>query len=184
MTITVTPQDILDFWYTPPMSDHWFNSNTEIDQTIKSLYKGTWQQAADGELDNWKNSAEGCLALCIVLDQFPLNMFRNDPLAFSTEQQAVAITKHAVAQGFSKQLPSEKISFLYMPLMHSESMADQDESIRLFDEAGLEGNAKFARHHRSIVERYGRFPHRNQILGRESTEAELDYLGSDEAFTG
>lgn len=184
MTISITPQAILDFWYTPPMSEHWFNSNTEIDQTIAQRFKATWQQAADGELDDWKHSAEGCLALCIVLDQFPLNMFRNDPLAFSTEQQAVGVAKYAVAQGLDKQLPTEKISFLYMPLMHSEHMADQDESVRLFDAAGLEGNAKFARHHRGIVERYGRFPHRNAILGRESSAAEREYLASDEAFTG
>lgn len=184
MTIAVTPQAIIDFWYTPPMSNHWFDSTPEIDQTIVDQFKTIWQQAADGELDDWKNNAEGCLALCIILDQFPLNMFRNDPLAFSTEQQAVAVTKHAVAQGLNKQLPSEKLSFLYMPLMHSEHMDDQDESIRLFEEAGLRGNAHFAQHHRGIVERFGRFPHRNAILGRESSKAELRYLASDEAFTG
>lgn len=184
MTNLITPQHILDFWYTPPMSEHWFNSTKAIDRAIEEEFKTTWQQAAEGELDDWQNSAEGCLALCIVLDQFPLNMFRNDPKAFSTEQQAVKVCKHAVAQGFDKQLSGEQVSFLYMPLMHSETMADQDESVRLFDEAGLEGNAKFARHHRGIVERYGRFPHRNALLGRESSEAELAYLASDEAFTG
>lgn len=184
MTNAVTPQDILDFWYTPPMPDHWFNSTKAIDQTIRERFATTWQQAANGELDDWQNSPEGCLALCIVLDQFPLNMFRYDPKAFATEQQAVRICKHAVAQGFDKQLPNEQLTFLYMPLMHSENMADQDESVRLFTAAGLDGNARFARHHRSIVERFGRFPHRNEVLGRESTQAELDYLASDEAFTG
>lgn len=184
MTNAVTPQEVLDFWYTPPMSDHWFNSTAAIDQTINEQFAATWQQAANGELDGWQNSPEGCLALCIVLDQFPLNMFRNDPKAFSTEQQAVGICKHAVAQGFDKQLPTGQVSFLYMPLMHSENRADQDESVRLFAAAGLDGNERFARHHSSIIERFGRFPHRNEVLGRESTQVELDYLASDEAFTG
>jgi uncharacterized protein (DUF924 family) len=151
---------------------------------IHDRFATVWQQAGQGQLDTWKNSAAGCLALCIILDQFPLNMFRGDPRSFATEQQAVSVCKHAVAQGFDKQLPADQVGFLYMPLMHSEHMADQDESVRLFDAAGLAGNAKFARHHRGLIERYGRFPHRNDILGRESTAAELAYLASDEAFTG
>lgn len=184
MTIAINAQDILNFWYTPPMPEHWFNPTTEIDQTIHDRFAAVWEQAASGELDDWKNSAEGCLALCIILDQFPLNMFRGDPRSFATEQQAVSICKHAVAQGFDKQLSTEQAGFLYMPLMHSENRADQDESVRLFDAAGLDGNARFARHHRAIVEKYGRFPHRNAILGRESSAAELEYLASDQAFTG
>lgn len=184
MTTKPTPTEILEFWYTEPMSAHWFNSTPDIDQTIHDRFHTAWQQAKAGELDDWKNCAEGCLALCIILDQFPLNMFRGHPDAFSTEQQAVTISKHAIAQGFDQQLPKQRLSFLYLPLMHSENMADQDESVRLFTAAGLTENARFAEHHRHIVERFGRFPHRNAILGRESSEAELAYLASDEAFTG
>lgn len=177
-------KDILDFWYTPPMSEHWFNSTAAIDSTIRDRFETTWQQAKTGGLDTWQQTAEGCLALCIVLDQFPLNMYRGEARSFSTEQQAVAVAKRAIAQGFDRQLPLEQVSFLYMPLMHSEHLEDQDASVRLFTAAGLVENAHFAEHHRSIVQRFGRFPHRNTALGRESTPAELEYLNSKEAFKG
>ncbi|MFM2317711.1 MAG: hypothetical protein RLZZ215_332 [Pseudomonadota bacterium] len=177
-------KDILDFWYTPPMSEHWFNSTAAIDSTIRDRFETTWQQAKTGGLDTWQQTAEGCLALCIVLDQFPLNMYRGEARSFSTEQQAVAVAKRAIAQGFDRQLPTEQVSFLYMPLMHSEHLEDQDASVRLFTAAGLVENARFAEHHRSIVQRFGRFPHRNAALGRESTPAELEYLNSKEAFKG
>ncbi|HMT91722.1 DUF924 family protein [uncultured Thiothrix sp.] len=177
-------KDILDFWYTPPMQQHWFSSTPTIDAEIRERFENTWAEARDGKLDSWKQTAEGCLALCIVLDQFPLNMYRGAALSFSTEQQVVAVTKHALAQSFDQQLPPERVMFLYMPLMHSEHLADQDESVRLFTAAGLTENARFAEHHRGIVQRFGRFPHRNAALGRESTPAELEYLNSKEAFKG
>lgn len=176
--------DILDFWYTPPMPEHWFNSTPAIDNEIRERFEHTWQQAKMGMLDAWTQSPEGCLALCIVLDQFPLNMYRGQARSFSTEQQAVAVTKQAIMQGFEQQLMPERVMFLYMPLMHSEHLADQDESVRLFTAAGLGENAHFAEHHRGIVQRFGRFPHRNVALGRESTPAELEYLNSTEAFKG
>lgn len=176
--------DILNFWYTPPMPQHWFNSSPAIDTAIRERFEHTWAEAKAGNLEAWQESAEGCLALCIVLDQFPLNMYRGEARSFSTEQQAVAVTKYAVAQGFDQQLPPERVMFLYMPLMHSEHLVDQDESVRLFTAVGLTENARFAEHHRSIVQRFGRFPHRNAALGRESTPAELEYLNSKEAFKG
>ena len=179
-----TPANILDFWFTPPISEHWFSSTPEIGMNIRSRYSMLWLQAAQGDLDHWQETAEGCLALCIVLDQFPLNMFRGDAKSFSTEQQAVAVAKHAVVRGLDQHVPVERRAFLYMPLMHSESSADQDESVRLFEAAGLDGNARFARHHRDLIRRFGRFPHRNAILGRESTAEEIEYLNSKGAFTG
>jgi uncharacterized protein (DUF924 family) len=124
------------------------------------------------------------LALAIVLDQLPLNMYRGRPEAFSTEQRAVAVAKQAIAQGFDKQIPKDRLMFLYLPLMHSECLADQDRSVALFAAAGLAENLRFAEHHREIVRRFGRFPHRNAILGRASTPAELDYLASPQAFKG
>lgn len=184
MNQQLTPTDILNFWYTPPMSKHWFSATAEIDKSIRTQFMGIWEQAAQGELDDWQDSAEGCLALCIILDQFPLNMFRGEARSFSTEQQAIAICKHAVRMRLDQQLAPDRLMFLYMALMHSEHMADQDESVRLFSAAGLERNIRFAQHHREIVERFGRFPHRNEILGRESSAAELAYLKSKEAFTG
>ncbi|WP_242632934.1 DUF924 family protein [Thiothrix fructosivorans] len=180
----ITPDDILDFWYKPPMSEHWFASTPVIDADIRERFGALWEQAAAGEWDAWQATPNGCLALCIVLDQFPLNMFRGEVRSFSTEQQAVVASKQAVQREFDTLLPLDRRSFLYMPLMHSEHLADQDESVRLFEAAGLEANARFARHHRDIVRRFGRFPHRNAVLGRESTAEELAYLASKEAFTG
>lgn len=178
------PEAILDFWYTEPASQHWFQSTPELDRLIRERYQALWQQAREGGLDSWKDTPEGCLALAIVLDQFPLNMFRGQPESFATEQQAIGVSRHAVDQGFDRQIPKERLAFLYMPLMHSESLDDQDRSIALFEAAGLEDNLRFARHHREIVRRFGRFPHRNAILGRASSEEELRWLESDEAFKG
>lgn len=175
---------VLDFWFTKPISDHWFSSTPEIDQLITDEYESIWEQAKAGGLDSWKDNADGCLALCIILDQLPLNMFRDSAKGFSTEQQAVEITKHAIDKGFDNEIPNDRVSFLYMPLMHSENMDDQNLAVQCFEKAKLEGNLQFAKHHRGIVEKYGRFPHRNEALGRESSQAEMDYLNSDKAFTG
>lgn len=176
--------EIVEFWYSEPMKSHWFNSTTEIDELITEKYEFIWQTAANGDLDIWQDSPEGCLALCIILDQFPLNMFRGQALAYSTEQHAVTVTKHAIVQDYDQQLDKSLLSFLYMPLMHSENLDDQNLSVARFESAGLEDNARFARHHRGLIETYGRFPHRNEILGRESTPEEIAYLNSKSAFKG
>ena len=178
----MTANEILDFWFSEPVNGHWFQSTDEIDQTIRDRFEKTWQQAAAGDLDGWKGSATGCLALVIILDQFPLNMYRQDGRRYSTEQKAVQVTRHAIEQSFDKALPPAQLAFLFMPLMHSEDLADQDLSLKVFAIPGLEENLRFARHHREIVERFGRFPHRNEHLGRESTAEELAWLASDEGY--
>lgn len=175
---------VLNFWFTKPISDHWFGSTPQIDQQITDNYEAMWQRAKAGEFGAWKQSAEGCLALCIVLDQMPLNMFRGLAKSFSTEQQAVAITKYAIENDLDSQISNERVAFLYMPLMHSENLDDQDLAIECFAKAELEGNLQFAKHHRAIVAEHGRFPHRNEALGRKSSAAEIEYLNSDKAFTG
>lgn len=166
------------------MQSSWFSSTPALDAGIRSQFESLWQQAAAGEINEWKETPEGCLALVIVLDQFPLNMFRGQPISFSTEQQAVAVSKFAIDQRFGQRLPATHLAFLYMPLMHSENLADQDLSIRLFEAAQLENNLRFAQHHRELILKYGRFPHRNAILGRQSTPDEMAYLASREAFLG
>lgn len=148
------------------------------------MFESLWRQAAAGEFKHWKETPEGCLALVILLDQFPLNMFRGQPISFSTEQQAVAVSKFAIDQRFDQRLPATQLAFLYMPLMHSENLADQDLSVRLFEAAQLENNLRFAQHHRELIRKYGRFPHRNAILGRPNTPEEIAYLASREAFLG
>ena len=177
-------QQIVEFWFAEETSKLWYNSNPEFDQLLTDRYLETWQQAARGELDHWMESAEGCLALVIILDQFPLNMFRGQAKSFSTEAKSREVAAVAIEKGFDQNLPLEQRAFVYMPYMHSESLADQDRSLELFDVPGLEGSLRFAHHHRAIVEKFGRFPHRNKALGRTSSEAEIDYLNSKEAFTG
>ena len=184
MAQTDDPHDILEFWYSARISPHWFSSTPALDDEIRARYEGLWRRAASGELDAWSDTPEGALALAIVLDQLPLNMYRGEPASFATEQKAVAVAKLAVARGYDKRLPSDRVAFLYMPLMHSENLDDQDLSVNLFRAAGLAANLHFAEHHRGIVRRFGRFPHRNAILGRENTPEELEYLASAWAFKG
>ena len=180
----ITPGEILDFWFSPDMKPRWFSSTAELDRSIRERFEALWRQAAEGRLESWKTTPEGCLALVIVLDQLPLNMFRGQALAFSSEQQAIQATRYALEQGYHRSIPAERLGFLFMPLMHSENLADQDLSVRLFEEAGLESNLYWARHHRELIRRFGRFPHRNAILGRASTPEEIDCLSSKEAFKG
>lgn len=176
--------DLIDYWYSEDIAKYWFNSTEIIDSQIRQRYESLWQAAKDGELDHWMESAQGCLALIIILDQLPLNMFRGMAKSFSTELQAIKVAHHAIEKGFDKIISKQQLAFLYMPLMHSEKLDDQDLSVRCFELAGLDENAKFAMHHRDIVRRFGRFPHRNEVLGRESSEQELTYLSSSDAFTG
>lgn len=178
------PKAIIDYWFSEEISKAWFTSTPEIDTQMRGLFNDLWVQAKAGELDDWKASGEGCLALCIVLDQLPLNMFRDTAKSFSTEQQSVAITKYAIEKGLDQEVDKQHVSFLYMPLMHSENIDDQDLSVESFEKAELENNLRFAKHHRDLIIEFGRFPHRNEILGRESSEAEVEYLNSKRAFTG
>ena len=180
----LTPKDILDFWYAEEMRSKWFASTPQLDAAIKEKYAPVWEAALRGELDAWLDTPEGCLALAIILDQFPLNMFRATAKSFSSEQQGIAVGKHAIQHGYDKLLDRAQVAFLYIPLMHSENLADQDLCVQLFAAAELENNLRFAQHHREIVRRFGRFPHRNAILGRPSTAEELTYLASKEAFQG
>jgi len=180
----ITPESIIEFWYSDKIKSQWFNSSKKLDKEIKDNYESVWTEAIRGEYNDWKESAEGCLALAIILDQFPLNMFRGEVESFSTEAMAIKVSKLAIEKGFDQTLEKDKVAFLYMPLMHSENMDDQNLSVSVFEKAGLAENAKFAKHHRDIVQQFGRFPHRNEILNRESSQAEVDYLNSDKAFTG
>ena len=135
-------------------------------------------------MKHWEQTAEGALALVILLDQMPLNMYRGQPESFATEAQSREVAGRAITRHFDQYLPDKGKAFLYMPFMHSENLADQDRSVELFTNAGLQDNLRFARHHRDIVRRFGRFPHRNAILGRNSTPEETAWLASGEAFLG
>ena len=180
----ISPKDILDFWYAEEMRSKWFASTPQLDALIKERFEPVWEAAMRGELDDWLSHPDGCLALAIILDQLPLNMFRGTAQSFASEAKSRDAARHAIEQGYDKEIDPSRLAFLYMPFMHSESLADQDLSVTLFTAAGLENNLRYARHHRELVRRFGRFPHRNAILGRASTPQELDYLNSKEAFKG
>lgn len=175
---------VLDFWFSEEARRLWFRSTTEFDAAIRQRFEATWQAARDGRLHHWQSSARGALALVIVLDQFPLNMYRGAGLAFSTETMAREVAQHAIDQGWDQGLEETARGFLYLPFMHSETLADQDRAVALYEAAGMANNLRFARHHREIVRRFGRFPHRNAALGRDSTAEERAWLQSKEAFHG
>lgn len=178
------PQEILDFWFSDKVRKLWFNSTPEFDALLRERFEALWTRAHQGELDGWQQSAAGCLALIIVLDQFPLNMFRGQAQSFASEAQAREVARVAIDMGFDQDLDPGSRAFLYMPFKHSEALADQQLSLQLLAQPGLEDSLRFARHHHDIVSKFGRFPHRNKALGRESSEAEIEYLNSKEAFTG
>jgi uncharacterized protein (DUF924 family) len=180
----LTPQDLLQFWFHPARQAHWFKSTRELDHEIGARFGALWQRGRDGELARWEASPEGSLALVILLDQFPLNMFRGRPESFASEASSRAVAARAIERGFDQTLDDQGKAFLYMPFMHSETLADQERSLALLAAAGLDANLKWARHHRDIVRRFGRFPHRNAILGRLHTPAEKEWLASPEAFHG
>ena len=177
-------QDLIDFWFSDEASQYWFKSTDAFDQRLVDSHADTWQRAKQGELDNWQRTATGSLALVIVLDQLPLNMFRGTAKSFSTEAQSRAVARSAIEKAYDQELPANQKSFMYMPFMHSEDLNDQAIGVELFSQPGLESNLRFAKHHYDLVERFGRFPHRNKILGRESSEAEKDFLYSKEGFQG
>jgi uncharacterized protein (DUF924 family) len=177
-------QALIDFWFSDEASRYWFKSTRAFDQQLVKSYADIWQQASRGELDDWQNTAEGSLALVILLDQLPLNMFRGTAKSFSTEAQSRAVARQAINKDFDQELDVRQRSFMYMPFMHSEDLEDQALGIELFDQPGLENNFRFAKHHYAIIERFGRFPHRNKILARQSSEAEIEYLNSKQGFHG
>lgn len=182
--MAMSPKDIVDFWFSDRVKPLWFNSTPAFDRQLRDRYEPLWQQAADGKLDHWTESAEGALAMVILLDQIPLNIYRGKAQSFATEAKARDIARGAIEKGWDDALTDEQKAFLYMPFMHSEALEDQDRSVALYEAAGLEYNLKFAHHHRELIRRFGRFPHRNALLDRESTAAEQAYLASDEAFLG
>lgn len=168
--------EIVEFWFSDEVRPKWFSSTNEFDQQLRDKYLETWGLARAGKYDFWELEAKGALALVIILDQFPLNMFRQDARQYSTEAHARQIAGRAIEKGLDQALTDEQKGFMYLPFMHSESMQDQDRAIELYTLNGLQKNLPYAQHHRDIVQRFGRFPHRNKALGRESTQQEIDYL--------
>lgn len=177
-------REIIALWFSERVRPLWFRSTPEFDRELADRFTEVYKAAAVGRLADWEETPEGALALVIVLDQIPLNIYRRQPACYATESAARRVAQRALKRDFDQRLPDEQKAFLYMPFMHSEELSDQDLAVQLYSRAGLTDNLTFARHHRDLIRRFGRFPHRNAILGRESTPAELEYLSSQEAFHG
>jgi uncharacterized protein (DUF924 family) len=169
-------QTILDFWFTELTPKQHFAKDDALDAMIADRFGATLEAASRCELFAWRNAPEGRLAEIIVLDQFSRNVFRDTPRAFAQDALALALAQEFVADGSDATLPVERRKFAYMPYMHSESLIVHQEALRLFAQPGLEGNLDFERRHLAIIERFGRYPHRNAILGRESTAEEQAFL--------
>jgi uncharacterized protein (DUF924 family) len=176
-------QEILDFWFLP--SDHedygkkreeWFQKNSDFDQEIRHRFLEHYEQATAGYLLDWSETPLGCLALILLFDQFSRNMFRDTPRAFSTDHKALEIARYAITRGFLDELDTNQKRFIALPFEHSENMTDQKKSIALFESFNDENGLDYARQHYDIVKRFGRYPHRNAILGRTSTEEEACFL--------
>ena len=172
----IKSQDIIQFWFEEITPKQWWIKDQEFDQLLIDRYQGLLDYAVKGELFAWRDTTLGRLAEIIVLDQFSRNIYRDDKRAFAADPMALVLSQEAVRQQGYEALSSNQKQFLFMPYMHSESLLIHEEAVRLFDEPGLEGNLDFEHKHKVIIERFGRYPHRNEILGRDSSDEEKAFL--------
>lgn len=173
--MTAHPNDILGFW-THAGPDRWFKKSAAFDEAIRLKFEPVHFRASRGEYDAWAATAEGALALLILLDQFPRNLYRDSGHAFATDPKARSIAAKAIEAGFDRAVAPELRGFFYLPFEHSEDLADQDYGLALVAETGDADLIKWAAIHRDIIARFGRFPHRNKALGRTTTEEEQAFL--------
>lgn len=182
----ITPDKVLDFWFAGDPRIRrpvWFQKKDDFDAAC-GAFADALRAARRGALDHWAETPRGMLALIILLDQFSRNLNRGSPDAFAADPQARALARRAVAQGFDRQLGWIERTFVYLPFEHSEDLDDQDEGVRLFEAVRIgvgDASPEYAHRHRDLIRRYGRFPHRNAALGRESTADELVYLAQPDA---
>jgi len=177
-------REIVDFWFSNQVKALWFKPTSEFDAQLREKYATRMQAACAGELRDWADTAQGALALIILLDQLPRNVHRGEPASFASDAQALAIAGQSLEAGFDTQVDAEQRPFFYLPFMHSEQLADQERCVELCEAMHSEEHARYARLHRDLIARFGRFPHRNRILDRASSDAEIEYLALDGAFQG
>jgi uncharacterized protein (DUF924 family) len=180
--VIATPSDVLAFWREAG-PDQWFAKNTAFDGQVRTRFLATYEAAAAGKLADWENAPDSALALVIVLDQFPRNMFRGSARTYAADPLALALAERALARGFDQAVAPTDRQFFYLPFEHSEALADQDRACALFRAEGDADKLKWAELHADIIRRFGRFPHRNAALGRVSTPEELAFLDSG-GFSG
>lgn len=169
-------ENILKFWFVEIDSKKWWVKDRQFDELIKERFLHFHKAATQGELFTWRSSIDGRLAEIIILDQFSRNIFRNSPQAFAFDGMALLLAQECVSLGLDRELPKEKRSFIYMPYMHSESQIIHREAVKLFSQAELKNSLDFELKHKLIIDRFGRYPHRNAILGRPSSKEELEFL--------
>ena len=184
--MNASPSEIIAFWKQAGPSK-WFAKNAAFDEAIRGRFEALHHAAARGEREDWRRTADGALALLLLLDQFPRNLWRGSAHAFATDPLARSVAREAVAAGFDRQVDSDLRPFFYLPFAHCEALEDQDRSVALCEalerDTGDADTLKWARIHRDIIARFGRFPHRNASLGRETTVDEQAFL-DDGGFAG
>jgi len=172
----VDSNDILKFWFEEIEPAKWWSKDLQFDEMISTRFAEVYRAANCCELAHWRKTSEGRLAEIIVLDQFSRNMFRDTPLSFSSDSLALVLAQEAISVGADVELDQSQRNFLYMPFMHSESLIIHDVAVELYTQNGSQYSLEFELKHRDIIEKFGRYPHRNSILGRTSTQAELEFL--------
>lgn len=175
-------EQVISFWFEEIQPQQWFAPSIELDTEIRERFLSLYEEISRSVPRVAYSDARAALAAIIILDQFPRNMFRGQPKAFATDALACALTRNAVQKELDRQLSQDERRFLYMPLMHSEILADQEWGVSLFRALGDETSLKYAIEHRDIIEQFGRFPHRNRILGRQSSEREQTFLQSANSY--
>lgn len=189
LTLEPAAAEVLTFWFGAPGEDTsyaacrklWFGKAPEFDRAIAERFRSLIEQAAAGQLDSWQRTSQGALALLILLDQFPRNLYRGTPQAFASDLKALAVAKTAIDRKFDQELAPLQRIFVYLPLEHSEMLPNQMRSVALFEKLSadapeLQDTFDYAIKHRDVIDRFGRFPHRNAILGRFSTPEEIEFL--------
>jgi uncharacterized protein (DUF924 family) len=168
--------EIVKFWFEELTPEDWYKADARRDAEVRRRFGPLYEKLSIGVPQDWLETPRGWLAAILVLDQFPRNMFRGEPRAFATDAQALALSKRAIAKGVDMRLQPDQRAFIYLPFQHSEDRADQARSLELFTALGNPNNLDFALRHKAIIDRFGRFPHRNAVLGRASTKEESVFL--------
>jgi len=174
-------EDVIHFWFEELKPADWFGADQRVDARIRERYEELYERLRAVPSDSYA-TAQACLAAVIVLDQFPRNIYRNSPRAYEADDRALSISQYAISREFDQKLTPQQKTLLYMPWQHSESPTAQARSIDLFAQLGDKGALGYARRHKEVIDRFGRFPHRNAVLGRPSTAEELEFLQTHKGF--